>query len=524
MNKRTYLIISMIIIMLVLFIFSVIFSLYTISNDSIINGISIAGIDVSNLSKDDAKKLILKKCNEKISSNFTVSFKSQENPETEYSSANSFLTLNIEYNISQAIEDAYLVGRNKNIFENNFDILNTLINKKNIDLNFSLDENNLEQLIDKLKSEIPNGVIDSSYYIEDNNLIILKGFEGYLVNKDELKNSLYSLIGDISKNENNITFYLVKSSPKNINIEKIHNEIYKTAQNAYYEKEPFKVYQEVYGVDFDIESAKSILSNPKDEYTIPLIITKPDITIANLEIDIFPDLLGSFSTRYDSQNKNRENNLNLASAKINEKVIASGGEFSYNSVVGARTIASGYKEAKIYSNGQVVDGIGGGICQISSTLYNAAMFANLDIKERHNHQFITSYVEPGRDATVVYGSKDLKFTNNRSYPIKIISAASDGIVKVSIYGIKEDLEYDVSFDSETISTIPYSTEYEYNSNLEPSSKQVKQLGANGAIVNTYKVVKLNGAIVSRTLISQDTYNALNKVIETGNVDELVQNN
>ena len=258
MNKRTYLIISMIIIMLVLFIFSVIFSLYTISNDSIINGISIAGIDVSNLSKDDAKKLILKKCNEKISSNFTVSFKSQENPETEYSSANSFLTLNIEYNISQAIEDAYLVGRNKNIFENNFDILNTLINKKNIDLNFSLDENNLEQLIDKLKSEIPNGVIDSSYYIEDNNLIILKGFEGYLVNKDELKNSLYSLIGDISKNENNITFYLVKSSPKNINIEKIHNEIYKTAQNAYYEKEPFKVYQEVYGVDFDIESAKSI--------------------------------------------------------------------------------------------------------------------------------------------------------------------------------------------------------------------------------------------------------------------------
>ena len=248
------------------------------------------------------------------------------------------------------------------------------------------------------------------------------------------------------------------------------------------------------------------------------------LTIANLEIDIFPDLLGSFSTRYDSQNKNRENNLNLASAKINEKVIASGGEFSYNSVVGARTIASGYKEAKIYSNGQVVDGIGGGICQISSTLYNAAMFANLDIKERHNHQFITSYVEPGRDATVVYGSKDLKFTNNRSYPIKIISAASDGIVKVSIYGIKEDLEYDVSFDSETISTIPYSTEYEYNSNLEPSSKQVKQLGANGAIVNTYKVVKLNGAIVSRTLISQDTYNALNKVIETGNVDELVQNN
>ena len=125
--------------------------------------------------------------------------------------------------------------------------------------------------------------------------------------------------------------------------------------------------------------AKKALEEIRDEYSIPLIITHPEITINNLEIDIFPDLLGTFSTKYDLQNKNRANNLSLATSKINEKIIAPGKQFSYNSIVGARTISAGYKEAKIYSNGQVVDGIGGGICQVSSTLYNAVMFLLLYI-------------------------------------------------------------------------------------------------------------------------------------------------
>ena len=99
-----------------------------------------------------------------------------------------------------------------------------------------------------------------------------------------------------------------------------------------------------------------------------------------------------------------------------------------STIVGARTISAGYKESKIYSNGQVVDGIGGGICQLSSTIYNSAFFANLNITERYNHQFLTSYVKEGRDATVVYGVKDLKFKNNRNFPIKIETKVSSGVV------------------------------------------------------------------------------------------------
>ena len=110
-----------------------------------------------------------------------------------------------------------------------------------------------------------------------------------------------------------------------------------------------------------------------------------------------------------------------------------GDTFSYNQTLGERTVAAGYKNGKIYENGEVVDGIGGGICQISSTLYNAVLMANMKVTERRNHQFVTSYVPAGRDATVVYGLTDFKFKNNRDYPIRIRTNTSGKKVRIYIY-------------------------------------------------------------------------------------------
>lgn len=157
---------------------------------------------------------------------------------------------------------------------------------------------------------------------------------------------------------------------------------------------------------------------------------------------------------------------------------------------------------------------GGGICQVSSTLYNSAFFANLEIVERHNHQFITSYVPAGRDSTVVYGSKDLKFKNNRTYPIKIECKVKNGIVTCSIYGIKEPNEYNVQFDIETVSKFGPKIRYEKTQAIPQGTEQIKQKGSNGIIVNVYKIIKQNGALISKTLLYQDTYNALEKIILT----------
>ena len=356
--------------------------------------------------------------------------------------------------------------------------------------------------------------MQSGYYIDNGNLIITKGSTGIVVDEDIFIKNLLSELNNLSSTKSSIEIPVKTVSPDNIDIDQIHSEIYKEATDAHFEKDPFKIYSEVVGVDFDVDYAKKLISeNVNDsEYSISLKYTKPKVTLDDLKIDVFPDLLGTFSTRYDASNKNRSTNLNLAASKINNIVIAPGEEFSYNKIVGERSIAAGYKEAKIYSGGKVVDGLGGGICQLSSTLYNAVMFANLEVTKRYNHQFITSYVEPGRDATVAYGSKDFKFKNNRTYPIKIKVSINSGIAKVDIYGIKEEPKYDISFDIETVEIIPYKTEYKTDSSLSANTEQVTQKGVNGLIVKVYKVTKLNGVSVSRDFISKDKYNAIDEVI------------
>ena len=479
-NKSDVLVIFGILLAIVILLVTVVygtFSIMTEKSTTIAKGVYIKNIDVSGLTREQAKE----KINNYISSVIPEEIKLTHNG---FETSLSTSQLSIYFNTDEAVDMAYNIGKTGNIFQKNLTILQTRLSKTTIDPGFSIDMDQLKKDLEDISSKLPDKIIESSCYIDGNKLIITKGKAGKTVKVDDSAKYIKQAINDLKIDNNSLELITEDSTPKEIDLDAVYNEIHKEPVNAYYSQNPYVVHPSENGMDFSItlDEAKNMLKEEKDEYVVPLKVLYPSVTTNMIGTEAFPDLLSEFSTKYAASNKNRTTNLILAAKKINGTVLMPGETFSYNKVVGARTIQAGYKEAPIYVSGRVEDGIGGGICQITTTLYNAVVYANLDIVERSNHQFVPSYAGPSRDATVVYGAIDFKFKNNRDYPIKIACSVSGGIANFKIWGLKSDNDYEVQISSRTTgktSTAIYS--------------------------EAYKILKKNGSVVSTTLLSKDTY-------------------
>ena len=466
--------ISFIVIFFILFLG---ITLYISSSDKIITGIYIKGVEVAGLTKQQAIEKVTNEFNTVLPNNLTVSH-------GEYETQLNLEDLGANLNIEEAVDRAYNIGRDSNIFKNMGTIIKNLVTVQDLGLNVTLNNEQCTQLFNDISTKLPDTVVQSSYYVEGRKLIITRGKTGNVVDVDPSIENIKNKIEDLSYASSKIELVTVSKDPDAIDIDKIHSEIYKEPVNAYYTTDPYVVYPHENGVDFNIsvEEAKAMLNEVKDEYEIPLKYTAPSVTTNMIGTEAFPDLLAKYSTNYNAKDTDRTTNLRLAAEKINGTVLMPGETFSYNTVVGERTIAAGYKEAAMYQNGEVVDGLGGGICQISTTLYNAVLYSNLEIVERRNHQFVPSYSKAGRDATVVYGSIDFRFKNTRNYPVKILCTVSGGVAKCEIYGLKENPDYDVEITSRV---------------TETTSTSIKS--------ETYKTVRQNGQVISSERINKDTY-------------------
>lgn len=479
--KKTYLIpigsIVLFFLLMIIIAFGV-FTFFTYKNNSFISkGVYIDKIDVSNLTKEQAIEKLELYYQDKLSNDITVVY-------NDYMNYIKTSEIDLKVDVVSAVNYAFNIGKNGNIFLRNSQVISAMINGINITPTANFDQSKLEEILNKLSLELPDAVVESGYYQEGNKLIITKGKEGSVIDNNLTIKKFNEKISNLSHFTETVELQTKIQSPKKINIDEIYKSIHKEPKNAYYTAEPHMVYPSENGIDFaiSIEEAKNIVNNAENECEIPLKVLTPSITTNMIGKEAFPDLLGSFSTKYAASNVNRTTNLRLASNKINGYVLIPGETFSYNTVVGARTISAGYKEAAVYENGQVVQGLGGGICQISTTLYNATLFANLEMVELHNHQFVPSYVSAGRDATVVYGVKDFKFKNSRKHAIKITCSVSGGIAKFDIWGVREETEYDVNV---------------YANVNSRTSSYIKS--------STYRTLKLNGKTVKNENVINSTY-------------------
>ena len=490
---------------------STIFAILNINNEKIIKGVYVQGVDISNMTEQEALDKFKEKIEEITKRDITLIYK-------DYSTTITPEQIEFKLNYEEAIKEANSIGKNNNILIDNFSILKANIFKTNINIKPEYNEEILEDIIKNINSEIPGAVKEVSYEIDGDKLIITNGKSGIDIDTEQLKKEVISNINkQLIEVIDEIQIPVKEKEADPIDIEKIYNEVYKEAKDAYIEENPFKLHVEENGLDFgvSIDEAKKIISEQKEIYEIPLKIDKAKVKTEDLGDKLFNQTLSKYTTIYDAGNTSRGTNIAIAARTINGTVILPGETFSYNKILGNTTKEKGYKLGGSYVNGKVVPAYGGGICQVSTTLYNAVLYANLEIVERHNHSYSVSYVPASRDATVSYGGKDFKFKNSRTYPIKIVASAKNGVISVSLKGIKEEKEYDIEIKSTTLSTTPYSTTYQDNSNLAEGKEKVIQVGHNGMKSQAYKIVKYNGKTISKTLLSSDTYQPMNRIIEKG---------
>lgn len=231
---------------------------------------------------------------------------------------------------------------------------------------------------------------------------------------------------------------------------------------------------------------------------------QPEITQASAKEKY--KTISTFTTD-TTANKNRNTNVRLAAEAINGTIVKPGEEFSFNGTVGKRTEEKGYKGAAAYNNGEVVQEIGGGVCQVSTTLFNAVMRAGLEISYRRSHTFEPSYITPGQDATVSYDQPDFRFINNSKSAIGLKASYSNQKMTVSVYGIPI-LEDGVKWDmrSEKVETLdPPAPTYEEDQTLEPGVEKIKSAGSQGSRWVTYKVITKDGKTISEEVDHKTTY-------------------
>ena len=294
-HKRKIAIITILLLIIAICIISTIFSVIYMGKDVIAPNIQIGTINIGGLTKEEAKEKIAKRYEEKASKEIRASLKDYEQiikPEM------------VEFtpDINKIVDLAYMEGRNGNIIENNYTIISRYFSKKNLDISYSINEELMKKLLEEISGKIPEKVKEPSYNIDGTKLFVYPGTAGNEVNKLALREKIISIMRDVDKisdEDLKITIPVDTKQPNNIDIEKIHNEIYEKPENAEYNEQTKELKLDKDGLDFAItmEEAKNILKENKDEYIIPLKKIKAEITYDKLGKDIFPDLLRNISNK-----------------------------------------------------------------------------------------------------------------------------------------------------------------------------------------------------------------------------------
>ena len=429
----------------------------------------------------------------------------------------SFSELGATVTEDEAFRAAHAVGRGGNFLTNGYTFARSWFVPTAAYPEVSLDEGVLKEAVTNIVATVENTVVESGYELRNEEgqtagLYLTKSKVGRRLDKEKL---LAGLNDALSGGQNAVVCGFEDVVPEQLDIDAIYRELQGEKAEARYNKKTDSITPSRIGVAFDTEKVKAQLASAKDGETIlaDAEVVFPNVTTEMMEQGLFRDVLGTYTTKVTGTSA-RIRNVYLAAQQVNGHIYNPGEEFWYNATVGERTEARGFGPAPAYSGGKTIDSIGGGICQVSSTLYYAALLADMKIVMRYCHQFAPGYITWGCDATVSWGGCDFAFRNSSDYPIQIVTEWEDNNLTVTILGTKTDDTY-VEMTNAVLSSTPWETVYEVNDEMESGSDPVEvQTPYTGYFVKTYRNIYAgDGTLLKSTFEASSNYEKRDRVYQ-----------
>lgn len=332
----------------------------------------------------------------------------------------------------------------------------------------------------------------------------------------DMYNTLSSMAGKKTVLKNVISLDENKLEEK---IKDISKDIDVKAKDANVEFENNKVQVKEEQIGLEVDKKQTLLDtikNIKDGvYSQRITVTKIQPSLSGEDLEDIDNLLATYTTKLSDTSKGRVENIKIACDRTNDIILMPGEEFSYNKLTGYRTEKNGFKNAKVISNGQSIEGVGGGVCQVSTTLFNTVLYSGLDIVERRNHSVPSKYVDKGRDATVTDTGVDFVFKNNFKNPVYIRSYYHGEKVTCQIFGAKNDIK-NIKIETEINSKQGFETKRVNDNSLALGKEEVLQKGRNTYMVSTYRVYyDDNGKEIEKKKACVSYYPGREKIISIG---------
>lgn len=479
--------------------------------DKVYPGVTISGLDASGLSRSELMARLTDRFSHETSgSQLTIQI-GDESVSLDISQADA------RFDAAGSVQAAYSYGRNGSFFSRIGAVWNAW--RRGVDLSpaVSVDEAKLRALVTALASRLNRPVTQPSYTLQDDKLLLDRGESGRAVHPEELTRLVLDAV--LRGTATPLSYEPQVVQPDDVTLAELKALVDRPAREPSLDltadPKGGVVLPAQSGVTLDLDAAQRALdAAPEGSRTIELPITLEPTkhTTEEFQAALFRDELAKASTTFNASLAGRSTNVRLATEHCDGVILNPGDTFSYNQTVGPRTYERGFKDAIVYVGASAEDGVGGGICQVSSTIYYAVLRADLEIVERSAHSRMVTYVPLGEDATVAWGSKDFRFKNNTDYPIRVDTVAGKSSITIRLIGTKTS-DKTVKMETKTLSKTPFGVKYVLNPELPLGTEKVKSNGYTGYATETWRVVYENGKEVSRTFENKSTYKMYDKIIE-----------